>query len=238
MSHLKKQLLEYLIRECVCEVIEQDAKATIPPNPEPKPTPPVTPPTSDLTLLDDPDKTAKMPQAFGDRGIYLVDPRNKSRLKRVTLEFSDDYTLERNLYNIVAPFAGHRVSVELGTLRILKSAIRNRNITVYLYLANKEGRKVLKHGSSLRDAQKNSMTAGSLFSKILPPGRIFEPITATSQRRASQIGTDVNEETVGAPAPPADGLGTGQQPPIPYDKKKIEDLKEVIKKLIREVFSK
>ena len=54
----------------------------------------------------------------------------------------------------------------------------------------------------------------------------------------SQIGTDVNEDTVVAPAPPADGLGTADQPPIPYDNKKIDELKEVIKNLIREAFSK
>jgi hypothetical protein len=44
--------------------------------------------------------------------------------------------------------------------------------------------------------------------------------------------------TVGAPAPPAEGLGTAEQPAIPKDDKRIDELKKVIKKVIKEVFSK
>jgi hypothetical protein len=51
-----------------------------------------------------------------------------------------------------------------------------------------------------------------------------------------EILDQVSEETVGAPSPPADGLGTADQPALP--KEKIAELKKVIKSMIREAFSK
>jgi hypothetical protein len=43
------------------------------------------------------------------------------------------------------------------------------------------------------------------------------------------------EESIGAPAPPAEGQGTADQPPIP---KEINELKKVIKKMVRKTLSK
>lgn len=145
---MKRELLEHLIRTCVCEVLDQTMNevgdeikgAAAPPaagqGTADQPEIPKEPTTSPL-----PDNPQEM------TGIYFVDPRNKSKLQKVSVTGTNDAEIERNLQAFTSHIAKVEVKIPQGTnenphptLRLVKDALNNPAIPTYLYLSKLDPR--------------------------------------------------------------------------------------------------
>ena len=136
---MKKELLEHLVRSCVREVLsqiredDQTLGASAPPAdgqgsaeqpaiPKDKdsrpelPSEPETPPSTNL------------------KGVVFVNPKDKSKLQKISLKSGDDATIERTLHRIGAATAGNGIKVASATLRGVKDVLKNPNTTLYLYV--------------------------------------------------------------------------------------------------------
>jgi len=234
---MKKKLLEYLVRHCVREVLEQTPlhdKDPLKDNPEDIEGEPKIPSDQEDDILS-PAEDEKVADAPGSRGLYLINPRDKSKLQKVNLvhpsnpniEIPDAQLLQRIRY-IMRPIYGERIEVDISTLHIIKNILRSQiNHTYYLYVANKEGVLSLLASPSRQIAKNSQVPYGSVTSAInLPAGRLFQPITAKIQQDATKLGSrspsmsvqEADDDTKGAPAPPASGQGTAEQPEIPKEK--------------------
>jgi len=190
---MKQELLEYLVRHCVREVLSQvnevdeptqgaaappeDGQGTadqpeIPKDPSPadeKPSEPETPPPSaDL------------------RGVVLVNPKDKSKIERIAIRATDDASIERELHRTGAQRAGSKVKVALSTVRMVKDAMKNPNTTTYLYLGKYDPASdeiFLMADKSLQVAKDSSVSPAELTGtpvSTLPP-QDFNPSTASAQ---------------------------------------------------------
>jgi hypothetical protein len=137
---MKQELLEYIIRACAKEVLNQVNEA----EEETKGAP--APPADGLGSADQPPvpkeeepqetkpqepETPKVPEL---KGVILVNPKDKSKLQRVKVKAGDDATLERTLHSLAAALAGPKVKVALSTMRMVKDAVKNPNSSAYVYI--------------------------------------------------------------------------------------------------------
>jgi hypothetical protein len=234
---IKKDLLEYLIRECISEVLTQvneadddtkgapappaDGQGTAdqpavpkePTRPHENPSEPETPPSPEL------------------KGVVLVNPRDKSKLRSVPLRFTNDAALERDLHRLGATIAGTGVKTALSATRAVKDAIKNPNSPAYLYVGKYDPNSdelFLMADKSLQVAKDASVPpselTGASVSPIVPSE--YDPLVASAG--------DVAQRMTAA--------GQTPRPEIPEDPEDTEELNEglktAIKKMITEVFHK
>lgn len=139
---MKKQLLEYLVRQCAREVLKQineadDIKGSS------------APPADGQGIADQPEipknnpdeptepsqeETPEVPPSPELKGVVIVNPKNKSKLERVFLKSSNDADIERELHRIGVRYAGPKVKTSISTMRAVKDVIRNPSTTIYLYV--------------------------------------------------------------------------------------------------------
>jgi len=202
MAHLKKQLLEYLIRECICEVLDQ----------------------ADEVYNTDKNPVIKM----HEQTLRHILENLQIQVKTAT-ELSKMF--KEPLYKTLADQTS-----KIYASALMKNPKWSGIHKTYKKLEELSFQLAKKYGINDEPGFLNdSYETVEEEIRLGMQGRSHFDLRSTCY---NYPGIGIDEETVGAPAPPADGLGTADQPPIPYDKKKINELKVFIKRLIREAFSK
>jgi len=135
---MKQELLEYLIRHCVKEVIsqvnEEDPTMGAPAPPEAGQGTADTPEIpKDKDTTPEPPSQPETPPTPQVKGIVLINPMDKANLKPVTLRGKDDASLERELYTQARGIAGRNVKVSLSTRRSVKDSLKNPSAPMFLY---------------------------------------------------------------------------------------------------------
>jgi len=137
---MKKELLEYLIRECVKEVLEAF--------PEPETTGAPAPPAAGQGTADQPAIPKAEPASAAPTtstqpiGVFFVDPV-KAKDERYkgdpvkNLAGKDPAQVERELYRMAARRGGPRVKIAGQTLRDIPKVLAGQIPAMYLYLGPK-----------------------------------------------------------------------------------------------------
>jgi hypothetical protein len=196
---MKQKLLEYLVRQCVREVLaqvrEQDDETKGAPSPPAAglgtaDTPAVPKPKD--TTPEEPSEPETPPTSL--KGAIFVNPRDKSKLSPIgPLPFNiSDAALERKLYDISTSYIGPEVKVSLSAFRMVKDAIRNPGSTVYLYFGkfDPESEEIfLMADKSLQAAKDGTVPPAELTRtpvSTASPSQ-FDPITAEPEQYAQQM---------------------------------------------------
>lgn len=215
MANVRKQLLEYLIRECVRETLyqvsEEDDTIGAP-----------APPAAGLGTADQPPLPQENPvisPTLPSKGIILVNPRDKSKLLPVPFRYTNDAQLERELFKVGSAIAGPRVKISLNAMKMVRDGVKNPSTPVYVFIGkyDPESEEVfIMADRNLNIAKENSISSTELGGSIstISPSNVFEPTSATAGDFASRI------------------AAVGQTP-----RQEIDELKKAIKHMIREVFS-
>ncbi len=129
---MKKELLEYIIRQCVNEVLN----ATLP---EQDTVGAPAPPAGGQGTADQPalpqDQSANPLLIPGTRGIWFVDPKHPEKPTQIKLSTPQDPAkLERELYRIAAKSGGPRVKVSGAALKEIPRVLSNPNLASFLYI--------------------------------------------------------------------------------------------------------
>lgn len=142
---MKKQLLEYIVRECVREVLEandpNDPTKGAPAPPEGdtgadqprKDTPPAppaekeTPPTPELV-------SATRPKS----GIYFIDVNDRSKLIPIKIPKVDDMLIGKTISNVTTQKTGQPIPLSILANNEIKNAIRNPNMALFLYVGKEK----------------------------------------------------------------------------------------------------
>jgi len=135
---MKQELLEYLIRTCVREVLNQNVNELDDKNKGAEAPPGGGLGTADQPPLDqdkntDPSEPSELetPPMHDLKGVLFINPRDKSKIKPVTLV--NDANLQRNLQNLAKTVAGPQGFVAKGTLETIQKVLLGQIPTVYLY---------------------------------------------------------------------------------------------------------
>ena len=196
---MKPELLEHLIRLCVREVLNNvreaddefkgaaappaDGQGTAdqPAVPKDKPEEPQAP------------EEPQTPEPTNLKGNVFINPRDKSDLKplKLTPEGSDAQ-LDRELHRFAAGYAGSQVRIAISTMRMVKEALRNPGVTVYLYLRKYDPSSeevYLVADRSLYIAKDNSITPAELTGASVsqPSTNDFQPLTASPDDYAQNM---------------------------------------------------
>ena len=233
---IKKTLLEYLVRECIHEVMAQVGEA----GDETKgaPAPPADGTGSGENLGIPKDSTEKAPPAPQNlKGAVLVNPKNKALLKTIPLKpNSDDATIDRTLHQISSAMAGSRVKIAVSTMRSVRETLRNPSSVVYLYLGkfDPESEEIfLMADKSLQVAKDASISPSEFGTPVTPlsPTVNFDPFTGGTPEELAQI----NRSKIQGYARKI----PSQEQPEDMDEPHVdENLKRMIKKLVNEILSK
>ena len=202
---MKPELLEYLVRHCVREVLTQIKEVDEDPT-KGAPAPPAAGqgtadqpeiPKKDSPPEENPSEPETPPQSPELKGVKFVNPKDKAKLQTVRVQGNDDASIERSLHQQGARIAGSNVKVAISTSRMVKDALRNPNTAVYLYLGKYDPNSdeiFLMADKSLQVAKDGSIAAGEMTGS--PVGSLapsdFHPDTAGStefaQRMSAQAG--------------------------------------------------
>lgn len=137
---MKKELLEYLVRECVREVIAlKEADGEDPTIGAPAP-PAGGQGTADQPAI--PQAQSEPPQApptsTDIKGLWYVDPKRPQKPSKLQVSQAQDAAkLERELYRTAAKSAGPRVKVSSAALRDVPRILANPNAAMFLYVGKR-----------------------------------------------------------------------------------------------------
>lgn len=178
---IKQSLLEYLVRECIREVMTQVKEVggeTVG-----APAPPADG-TGSGENLGIPNEDPSIPDMSALKGIVIVNPKNKSNLRKVSLQPQiGDRAFERSLKQVASAMGGGNVEVAEITLDAVKETLRNPNSTIYLYFGkfDPKSREIyLIADKSLQIAKDSSV----------PPVEVGTPITPTSVMQPTPMGVE------------------------------------------------
>jgi hypothetical protein len=213
---MKKELLEYIIRACSKEVLQQlneaeDTEGAPAPPADGQGTadqPPIPKGKTPISTEPEEPQTPKVPSSPELKGIVLVNPKDKSKLQKVDLKSGDDSSVERSLHKIAAGMAGSKVKIALSTLRLAKDAARNPNTSIYLYIGKYDPQSdelFLMADKSLQVAKDSSVSPAEIPSGMSPMSLSFNPYSANDAELAKhitgggmrQVQEPVNEELKG-----------------------------------------
>lgn len=166
---MKQEFLEYLIRECVNEVLE-----AFPGVQEPDTIGAPAPPaggqgTADQPTVTPPAPDVALPTSVDARGVQYVNPNNpnsqpKNLQQNLQPVVGDPSKLERTLYQMVARDAGPQVKVASATLREVPKVIANPNLALFLYVGkqNDDDEDIyLLPAKTSQEARANSVPSGT-----------------------------------------------------------------------------
>lgn len=129
---MKRELLEYIIRECVKEVLaealpdDQTVGAPAPPEAGQG--------TGDQPPIPQPQQP-EVPTMVGKRGLWFVNPKSPDKPVQLPVASPrDPARLERELYKTAARSAGPRVRVSSTTLREVPKVLATPNAALFLYV--------------------------------------------------------------------------------------------------------
>lgn len=265
---MKPELLEYLIRQCVREVIKQKDKFSLSRCPECGCS---TEETStgikcksceweeksinELDEMDNETLGSPVPQESGQgtadepkipkdktsistqpsepetppenlKGIILVNPRDKAKLKKVVLTPGDDAKIERALHLLNTREAGNNVKTSISSMRLVKDALKNPNSSLYLYFGKYDpvsDEIFLMADKSLQVAKDSSVPPTEL-SVISSP--TYSATDISSPENYEEFPNKFAQQT-----PAYSDRARGSENDID------EDLKHIIKKMINEVLN-
>jgi len=132
---MKKELLEYLIRECVKEVLE-----AFPQEPETvgAPAPPAAGQgTADQPAIPQQSATTSpegVPLMPGTKGLWYVDPKKPQKPMPLQVQGRDPASIERQLYRTASKSGGPRVKISSAALREVPKVLTNPNASLFLYI--------------------------------------------------------------------------------------------------------
>lgn len=209
MAYIKRELLECLIRECICELLDHtnEADETIGA---------AAPPadgqgTADQPALSQPESPlGKVPSS----GVILVNPRDTSKLQPLPLKFTDDAKLERDLFKVGSTIGGPRIKTSLNAVRSVKDAIQNPSSPVYVFIGKYDpdsDEVFVMADKDLNVAREESVTPTVSKSS---PSDTFSPITADADEFANRLSS------------------AGQTP-----RSELDEIKKSIKKMVKDAFS-
>jgi hypothetical protein len=208
---MKPEFLEYLIRECVKEVLE-----AFPAEPETVGAP--APPAAGQGTADAPPVQSGDQQAAGPiftvdtKGIWFLNPKNPSKPQQLQLKGQDPASLERELYRYAAQASGPRVKVASSTLREVPKVQANPNMAIFLYV-----------GKQNEDEEDLYML----------PAKTYQ------DAKAGSVGADVSADHPTSNIPPPEDIpSTGQKtmaPDIDENNKLREMLSSMIKEALAEI---
>ena len=275
---MKQELLEYLIRTCIREVITQVNEVK-----EPKPkkkdskskesgdeveeadsefkgaaTPPadgqgagenVAVPKDNPEMPTEPSKPETPPSPVDLKGLVLVNPRDKSKLRPVPLKpNADDATIERDLYRVASTIGGKQPNVKVAnaTLRMAREAVKNPSVTIYLYLGrfDPESDEIfLLADKSLQVAKDASLSSDELHGPVVAP--LEDPYGKVDPRLAGEKDIAQNLDVVAPgyvePRGPSDDDSYGGGQDMTGIEKTWggmgEQLNETIKKMVKQILS-
>lgn len=149
---MKPELLEYLVRHCVREVLSQTKKhelsqtgkvnegdeeikgaAAPPADGQGTADQPGIPNEKD-SIPEKPSEPETPPPSADLKGVIMVNPKDKAKLEKITIRGQDDASIERELYREGSRRVGSRVKIAFSTVRMVKDALKNPNSVTYLYL--------------------------------------------------------------------------------------------------------
>jgi hypothetical protein len=133
---MKKELLEYLIRECVQEVLEAFPTATDPTTLQEPLAATSAPPEVGQAVPPVPQGTTPLFTA-DTRGVWYVDPKTPQKPVQMKVTAQDPAKLERELYRIAAKSGGPRLKVAGETLREVPKVLANPNTAIFLYVGKR-----------------------------------------------------------------------------------------------------
>lgn len=175
---MKRELLEYIVRECVKEVLAEalpdDQTVGAPAPPEAGQGTADQPPIPQL-------QQPEVPTMVGKRGLWFVNP--KAPEKPVQLPVAsprDPARLERELYKTASRSAGPRVRVSSAALREVPKVLASPNAALFLYVGKQnpddpDDELYLLPARTYQQAKDSSVGAG--VSAEHPPTSIVEPST-------------------------------------------------------------
>lgn len=153
---MKQELLEQLIRMCVCEILdnvnEADTKgAPSPPAgglgtadqpaapPKKSSPPPESEPKPEEKPEETPEETPEPTPQQNVKGLLLINPLNKASLSKIPLASNTndiiiDKTLKQYAKKVIGNASGNSIIVPKATIALIKSVISNPNTALYLYL--------------------------------------------------------------------------------------------------------
>jgi hypothetical protein len=196
-NFMKKELLEYLVRQCTREVLLQINENNLDEG-DPAIKGAAAPPADGMGTGDQsaiPNQEPEIPEEPEDpetppsseiKGVVFVNPKNKAKLQKIQIGAKDDAGIERELYNQASKMTGSRTKIALSTMRAVKDAVRNPNTSVYLYLGKYDPNSeeiFLMADKSLQVAKDASVSASEATGTPLygiSPGH-FDPTSASSE---------------------------------------------------------
>lgn len=202
---MKQELLEYLIRHCVKEVLSQmneadnDTVGASAPPADGQGTadqPPV--PKGEELPNEKPSEpeTPAAPPSPNLKGVVFINPKDKAKLQKLQIQGGNDAALERNLYQQAARMVGPNVKIALSTLRMVKDALKNPNTTTYLYLGKYDPNSeevFLMADKSIQVAKDSSITSaemvGTPISTFNPQDKIAQAVDDTDYAAARRTQT-------------------------------------------------
>lgn len=131
---MKKELLEYIIRETVKQLLEAGVvdDPTVGAPAPPEATGQGTQGTGDQPAIQPPPNTkffANIPQ----KGIWFVDSKNPQRPIQLQFRGSDPRSIESAVYNAASKSGGANIRPSLETLRNVTNALKNPSSVLFLY---------------------------------------------------------------------------------------------------------
>lgn len=175
---MKKELLEYIIRECVKEVLaealpdDQTVGAPAPPEAGQG--------TADQPPIPQPTQP-EVPTMVGKRGLWFVNPKVPEKPTQLPVASPrDPARLERELYRTASRSAGPRVRVSSEALREVPKVLSTPNAALYLYIGKRnpddpDDELYLLPARTYQQAKEGSV--GAEVSAEHPPTAIVEPST-------------------------------------------------------------
>ena len=164
-------------------------------------------------------ETPTPPPSADLKGVVFVNPKDKAKLQKIKVTGMDDATLERNLHRLIATIAGTSAKVALSTIRSVKDAIKNPDISIYLYLGKYDPNSdevFLMADKSLQVAKDASIQptemSGGVSSQI--PTSQFDPLTSDDKEfaRHSQL--------------------AGQTPAYGIDESLVKKIKSIVNEIL------
>ncbi len=196
---MKKEFLEYLIRECVKEVLE-----AFPPDQDPLVGAPA-PPAAGQGTADQPaipqqsTSPEGSPQMPGAKGLWYVDPKKPQKPLPLKVQGGDPATIERQLYRTASRSGGPRVKVSSAALREVPKIIANPNASLFLYIGKQnpddpDDELYLLPARTLQQAQIGSVSPE--VSAEHPTTAIMQPDPITGEiPQGKTMAPDIDEST-------------------------------------------
>jgi hypothetical protein len=161
---MKKQLLEYIIRECVKEVLEAFPQE---PDTVGAPAPPAAGQgTADQPAVPQENPATGAPPVMGAKGLLYVDPKKPAKPQPLQVTSPQDPgKLERELYRTASRSGGPRVKVSSAVLREVPKVLANPASALFLYIGKQnpedpDDELYLLPAKTLQQAQQASVQPG------------------------------------------------------------------------------